>query len=419
MKIAIVGTGVSGLVSAHLLHSQHDVTLFEAADWVGGHTHTVDVTLNGRTSAVDTGFIVCNRKTYPLFMRLLEELGLTPQHSDMSFSACSEAEDVEYNGTSLSSLFAQRRNIVRPAFLRMVRDILRFYREAGELLKLDNDDMTLGRYLSERRYSREFIDWHIVPMAAAVWSAKPQGILDFPARYLVQFFANHGFLQVEDRPQWLVVPGGSREYVRRLIRPFEDRILLQTPVLAARRAHSGVELQTRRGTERFDRVIFATHADTTLRILNDATREEREVLGAFEYQDNDTVLHTDAALMPQRKRAWAAWNYHIGAGSDPRVTVTYWMNQLQSLKTPEQFFVTLNRTEAIRPETVLGRWNYHHPIYTPRAVRAQREHARINGRAHAHFCGAYWGFGFHEDGVRSAHQACAGLLEPAAELVTA
>jgi len=419
LKIAIVGTGVSGLVSAHLLHKQHELTLYEAADWIGGHTHTVDVTRNGRNTAVDTGFIVCNRRTYPLFMKLLEELGITPQNSDMSFSACSDAEDLEYNGTSLSALFAQRRNIVRPAFLRMVRDILRFYREAGELLAVDNDEVTLGSYLSERRYSREFIDWHIVPMAAAVWSAKPQGILDFPARYLVQFFSNHGFLQVEDRPQWLVVPGGSREYVRRLIRPFEERIRLKTPVLSARRTQSRCELTTPHGVETFDRVIFATHADTTLRILADATREEREVLGAFEYQDNDTVLHTDAALMPRRKRAWAAWNCHIGSGDDPRVAVTYWMNQLQSLEVPEQFFVTLNRTSAIRPDSILGRWNYHHPIYTPRAVRAQREHARINGVALAHFCGAYWGFGFHEDGVRSAHQACAPILEPARELVTA
>lgn len=418
MRVAIIGTGVSGLVSAHLLHRQHEVTLFEAENWIGGHTHTVDVRVNQRASAVDTGFIVCNTKTYPLFLGLLRELGLEPQKSDMSFSASSSAEDVEYNGTSLSTLFAQRRNLVRPAFLRMVRDILRFYREAGELLKQDDDDLTLGRYLAERKYSREFIDWHIIPMAAAVWSAKPQGILDFPARYLVQFFSNHGFLQVEDRPQWLVVPGGSREYVKRLIRPFQDRILLATPVLGVERQRSSVQVRTQTGVQSFDRVIFATHADTTLKLLRDANPEERRVLSAFEYQDNDTVLHTDASLMPRRKRAWAAWNYHIGSMEDPRVTVTYWMNRLQSLKVPEQFFVTLNRTAAIAPQSILGRWNYHHPIYTPRAVRAQREHALINGKARAHFCGAYWGFGFHEDGVRSAHQACATILDPQTELVT-
>jgi predicted NAD/FAD-binding protein len=417
LKIAVVGTGIAGLVAARRLHPQHELTVYEAADWIGGHTHTVDVPGTAGPRAIDTGFIVFNSKTYPGFSALLAELGVASQPSEMSFSVRCESNGLEYNGTSLDGLFAQRTNLLRPSFWRMLREILRFYREAPAVLARDPeaDTETLGAYLERGRYSRAFIEQHLLPMGAAVWSSRPEQLREFPLRYLLQFFHNHGFLQVDDRPQWLVVRGGSREYVKQLAAPFESRIRLSTPVARVEPGRDGVRVHTSCGEVRtYDRVVLACHADQSLRLLAEPTRTERDVLGAFAFQRNEVVLHTDAALMPRRRRAWASWNYHVAEPAADLPTVTYWMNRLQGLTDPTQYFVTLNRTRDIAPDKVLQRFVYHHPIYSVESVRAQRRHAEIDGARGVHYCGAYWGFGFHEDGVQSAQAVLRNLARPVA-----
>jgi predicted NAD/FAD-binding protein len=421
VKVAVIGTGVAGLVAAHRLHAEHELTVYEAGPWIGGHVNTVDVpdpSAPGGSLAVDTGFIVFNERSYPGFCALLRELGVAWQPSDMSFSVRCERTGLEYNGTSLNGLLAQRRNALRPAFWRMVRDILRFYREApGALADTSDgpDGPLLGAWLARNGYSRAFVEQHLVPMGAAIWSARPEAMLAFPLRFLVRFFQNHGFLQVDGRPQWLVVRGGSREYVRALTRPFRERIRLSTPVSTVERTPRGVRVRDARGEEAFyDRVVLATHADTSLALLADPSQAEREVLGAFGWQRNQAVLHRDATLMPRARRAWASWNYHVGPEPAGLPMVTYWMNNLQRLETREGTFVTLNRADAIDPACVLARFTYHHPIYSAEAVRAQARRAEIDGVRDVHFCGAYWGYGFHEDGVESALQV---LRDLAGELV--
>ncbi len=402
MRIAVVGTGISGLVAARELARDHELTVYEAGSWIGGHTNTVDVETPDGPLAVDTGFIVFNERTYPEFLRLMRELGVAWQDSDMSFSVRCEGTGLEYNGTDLNGLFAQRANLLRPAFWRMVRDILRFYREAPAVLEGDGDDVTLGDWLDRGGYSREFVEWHMVPMGAAVWSARPEVMRAFPLRFLVQFFHNHGFLQVDDRPQWLVIRGGSRSYVEPLTATFRDRVRLDTPVASVRRTADGVVVRTAAGEEAtHDRVVLACHSDQALRMLADATAAERDVLGCFAYQRNEAVLHTDASLMPRRRRAWASWNYHVTSPASDLPTVTYWMNNLQGLPGEVPYLVTLNRTADVDPAKVLRSFVYHHPVYSVEAVRAQARHAEIDGVHGVHFCGAYWSYGFHEDGVRS------------------
>jgi len=372
----------------------------------------VDVDTPDGPLAVDTGFIVFNEKTYPEFCRLLSEIDVPWQESDMSFSVRNERTGREYNGTSLNGLLAQRTNALRPSFWRMVGDIFRFYREAPALLEGGDDDLTLGEFLERGRYSKEFTEDHMIPMGAAVWSSCPEAMRKFPMRFLVQFFHNHGFLQVDGRPQWLVIQGGSREYVNKLVAPFRDCIRLRTPVTRVSRTAEGVVVRTAAGDEeRFDRVVLATHADTSLRMLADATPLEREILGAFEFQRNDAVLHTDTGLLPRRKRAWASWNYHVTDPASELPTVTYWMNNLQSLPGDTQYLVTLNRNEDIDPSRVLRSFVYHHPIFSPASVRAQQRHGEIDGVNGVHFCGAYWRYGFHEDGVRSALNAIRQLVQ--------
>lgn len=403
MKIAVVGTGIAGMVAAHRLHREHDITVFEADERIGGHTNTVDVDIDGVKTAVDTGFIVFNEKTYPNFCALLRGLGVPWQASDMSFSVRCDASGLEYNGTSLDGLLAQRLNALRPSFWRMVRDILRFYREAPAVLAPGADDLTLGEFLDRGGYSRQFVEKHMLPMGAAIWSARLENMRRFPMRFLVQFFHNHGFMQVDGRPQWLTVRGGSREYAQKLVAGFRDRIRVRTPVTSVRRAAQGVVLRTGAGEEaRFDRVVLAAHADQSLRMLVDATSKEREILGAFAFQKNDALLHTDTSIMPSKRRAWASWNYHVTQPATDLPTVTYWMNRLQALDSKRDYLVTLNRNDDVDPAHVLKRFVYHHPVYSTAAVAAQRRHAEIDGVAGVHFCGAYWGFGFHEDGVKSA-----------------
>ena len=402
MKIAIVGSGIAGNVAAYHLHREHEITLFEAGNHVGGHTHTHQIEHEGRRVAVDTGFIVCNDRTYPNFLALLDELGVEVQASEMSFSV-QTAGGLEYNGTTLNSLFAQRRNLARPSFWRMIRDILRFNREAPRLLERPADPVSLGDYLQANHYSTQFIDNYILPMGAAIWSAGTATLRNFPAVYFVRFFHNHGMLSVDDRPQWLTVRGGSAQYAERLTASFRERIRLRTPVESVRRIPAGVVVKAAGcAAERFDRVFLACHSDQALRLLADATDAEREVLGSIRYQRNDVLLHTDSRVLPSRKLAWAAWNYHLLDRNTDRVAVTYNLNLLQRLGTSTPLLVSLNMTDRVDPARVIKQLAYEHPVFTPAAVAAQSRQAEINGANRAYFCGAYWRFGFHEDGVVSA-----------------
>ena len=404
MKVAVVGTGIAGNVAAYLLRGEHDITVFEAAPYIGGHTNTIDVEEDGRTLAIDTGFIVFNDKTYPNFIRILDEIGQESQPSVMSFSVQAGGGRLEYCGTSLDTLFAQRRNLLRPSFHRMIRDILRFNRESSTAADC-NPGITLGEYLHKFGYSDEFRNHYLVPMAAAIWSAEPVSVPDMPLAFLVRFFANHGLLQLKDRPQWRVIEGGSREYVGRLVAGHRDRIRLSTPVTSIRRREDAVELVSADGSlETFDSVFIACHSDQALQILCDPTPLEAEVLGAIRYQDNEAVLHTDDSLMPQRRRAWAAWNYHVADVEQRHVSVTYHMNTLQSLDARRDYLVTLNNSQRIDPEKVIRSVQYTHPVYTLETVAAQRRQPEINCDR-TFFCGAYWRNGFHEDGVVSAQDA--------------
>ena len=411
MRIAIVGTGIAGNVAAYRLRKDHDITVYEASSYVGGHTNTVDVAENGKTIAIDTGFIVFNDRTYPNFIELLDEIGQESQPSVMSFSVSSADAGLEYNGSGLNALFAQRRNILRPPFFRMIRDILRFNREAVATLAQEDERMTVGEYLLKHGYGQEFMDDYLVPMAAAIWSAEPVAIRDMPLQFLVRFFDNHGLLQLKDRPVWRVIKGGSREYVKKLVAGHRDRIRLDAPVRRVIRHLTSVEIVTdRHGSEWYDAVFLACHSDQALAMLDEPTATERDVLGAIQYQDNDAVLHTDATVLPKRRRAWAAWNYHIPKDPHRHVAVTYNMNMLQGLDCDRQYCVTLNNDREIDPTKVIRRIRYQHPVFSREAVAAQLRQAEVNtGRTY--FCGAYWRNGFHEDGVVSALNAIAHFEE--------
>ena len=408
-KVAVVGTGIAGNVAAYRLHrAGHHLTVYEADDRIGGHTHTHCVELDGEVQQVDTGFIVFNDRTYPNFVALLEELGVESQPSTMSFSVRNDARGLEYSGTSLNGLFAQRRNLLRPGFVAMLAEILRFHREAPTLLQDDAEEITLGAYLQAHRFGGRFVDDYLVPMGAAIWSTDPARMFDFPARFFVGFLANHGLLTVNDRPQWRVIRGGSARYVERLVAPFRERIRLNSPVESIRRRPGGVTLQVRgHEPERYDHVFLACHADQALRLLADPSREEREILGALPYQRNEALLHTDTGLLPRLRRARAAWNYHGLPGRG--VALTYDMNVLQSLRSRHTFCVTLNASERVDPRRVLRRAEYAHPLFTPAGAAAQQRHHEISGVRRTHYCGAYWRYGFHEDGVVSALKALAGF----------
>jgi predicted NAD/FAD-binding protein len=402
MKVAIVGSGVSGLTVAAALHPKHEIAVYESAAWIGGHTNTVDVDEDGRHVAVDTGFIVFNEWTYPNFIAMLERLGVRRQDSNMSFSLQDERTGLEYNGTSVNSLFAQRRNLVRPSFLKMIVEILRFNREAPRVLDANDESTTLGEYLRDGRYSHAFVDQYVVPMGRAIWSAEAEALLGFPVRFFVDFFKRHGFLNVDDRPQWYAVTGGSREYVRALTAPFRDRVRTSSPVESVRRLPHEVQVRTRDGrVEHHDAVVFACHSDQALAMLGDPSPEERELLQAFPYQKNVATLHTDARLLPRTPLARAAWNYHLRVDPHVGCAVTYDMNVLQSLDTKRRYLVSLNLEDRIDPATTLATFEYDHPVYTPAGVAAQKRHAEISGVRRTFYCGAYWRYGFHEDGVVS------------------
>ena len=410
MKLAIIGSGISGLVCAYLLYRWHEITVFEANTYIGGHTHTIPVETPAGTVNVDTGFIVYNEKCYPNFIKLITRLNVATQPTEMSFSVRCDRTGLEYASSGLNKLFAQRRNLLRPSFYRMLLDILRFNREGKTLLKEEGQETTLGELLRAGGYSKNFIEHHFLPLAGSVWSTNLKDMQEFPARYLLQFFENHGFLDVHNRPKWRVITGGSNQYIAPLTAGFGQRIRLNAPVRSVRRTPEGVQIETQSGgVEHYEQVIFATHSDQSLRILSDPSEEERNILSAIRYQENDAVLHTDTNLLPRCRRAWASWNYHLLNDPPERPTVTYNMNILQSLKTRETYCVTLNRTAAIAPEKIIKRICYHHPLYTPAAVAAQKRHSEISGVRNTHFCGAYWGFGFHEDGVNSALKVCASF----------
>jgi len=398
MRVAVVGSGVSGLVAARELHRAHDITVFEADRRVGGHVHTWTLHAGGRSWPVDSGFIVYNERNYPRFTRLLAELGVESRPSTMGFSVRSDRTGLEYSGSSLRGLFVQPRNVVNPAFLRMLADILRFNREAPRAVRRrPAGEEPLGALLERGRYSRAFREWYIQPMASAIWSVPLARVLEMPAAFFVRFFENHGLLTLGDRPRWRVVRGGSARYVDALVAPFRDRIRVGRRVRRVARFADRVEVDG----EPFDRVVLACHSDQVLELLADPTAAEREVLGALPYQVNDAVVHTDVSMLPRSRAAWASWNYRLGGDPAGPATLTYNMNILQSLDAPETFCVTLNGGDAIDPTRVLGRVRYHHPVYTVAGEAARRRRGEISGPNRTHYCGAYWGNGFHEDGVVS------------------
>lgn len=421
-KIAIIGSGISGLTCAYLLNSRHDVHVFEANDYLGGHTQTTDVMVAGQHYPVNTGFIVFNDWTYPNFIELMTQLGVATEASDMSFSVKAPASDMEYNGHDFNALFAKRRNLLNPKFWLMLRDILRFNKETRAELAADAIDPqeTLGHYLQRKGYGDYFRRYYIIPMGAAVWSASEAMMMAFPLCFFVRFFNNHGMLSVDDRPQWRVVSGGSRSYVSAIEQLLPaSQIYLNTAVKKVCRAADGVDLsyqptgqqpgQKKGQQQHFDEVIFACHSDQALQLLSDASDAEQQILAAIPYQMNEVVLHTDASLLPKRKAAWAAWNYHIDEDHSQRdtVAVTYYMNRLQNFSAcPEHFCVTLNKSADIDPAKIIRSFQYAHPVFTLAGNAAQQRHHEINNQRHSHYCGAYWFNGFHEDGVNSALRVC-------------
>ena len=412
MRIAVVGGGVAGLYAAWSLARDHEITLFEADRRVGGHTDTHSIETAAGPIEVDTGFIVFNREHYPVFSAWLDTLGVASRESDMSFGVHSEISGLEYNATRLDTLYCQRRNLLRPRFHGMVLDILRFYRRAPRLLRELDETETLGEWLQASGLGRAFAEDHLIPMAAALWSSPGQDILRFPMRYLLEFMDNHRMLQVEGRPVWRTVRGGSRRYVEAALATFRGELRLSAPVRRLRRLDAGVELATDRGVERYDRVVLACHADQSLALIEAPTPAEREVLGAFSYQDNDTVLHTDAGRMPRRRKAWASWNVRRDRDAPERAAISYWMNALQGLPGPTPYIVSLNQTERIDPQSILVQRRYRHPIYTPESRAAQRRLSAINGVDRLYFCGACWGYGFHEDAVHSAQTVVEAMAAP-------
>ena len=407
MKIAIIGTGISGLTAAHYLRHQHQITLYESDSHTGGHTHTLDVDYEGEQHRIDAGFIVFNDWTYPNFIKLLHELGVASQPTTMSFSVRCEQTELEYSGNNLNTLFAQRSNLWRPSFYRMLRDILRFNKESPAVLADLTERTTVGEYCRQHRYSTQFVEQYLFPMGSAIWSCPPAKFADFPLRFLIEFYQNHGLLSVINRPTWRVIRNGSRSYVDALTAPFLSQIHHDCPVQSVRRLPDWVEVSTaQRGQERYDHVIMACHSDQALRLLADPAPVESELLSEFPYQPNVAVLHTDTTILPRRKRAWAAWNYHIPKTPTECATVTYNMNLLQNLKSKHVFCVTLNAEAQIDPTKVIRRIHFQHPVYTIRRAAAQQRHYELIGQNRTSYCGAYWGNGFHEDGVNSALKVC-------------
>lgn len=423
MNIAIIGSGISSLVAARKLHSEHQITVFEANDYIGGHTNTVDVETDEECFAIDTGFIVFNDRTYPNFIRLMDCLGVDSQPTIMSFSVKCERTGLEYRGADLQGMFAQKRNMVNPRFYRLIYDLLRFNRLGNSLLT-ESESLqpeTVGHFLKRHRFSQPFIEQYFLPMGAAIWSASMGSFENFPIRFICEFYKNHGLLGISDRPQWRVIKGGSRSYIAPLTEPFAKQIRLNQKVVSVRRTSDPlnsssdpkIELATESGeTLTFDHVVFGCHSDQALAILGDgATPDEKEILGAFPYQKNIAKLHTQADVLPSRKRAWASWNYFNSIQPNESATVTYNMNILQSLDSKAVYCVTLNDEDRIKDENVLRTFTYHHPTFNLQRRAMQQRHADLINKNATSFCGAYWGNGFHEDGVVSGQAVADSILK--------
>ncbi|ESE41934.1 NAD(P)/FAD-dependent oxidoreductase [Shewanella decolorationis] len=408
-NIAIVGTGISGLTCGYLLSQAHKVTVFEANDYIGGHTATVDVEHHGKHYAIDTGFIVFNDRTYPRFERLLARLNVSILPTEMSFSVHNALTGLEYNGHNFASLFAQKRNLLNPRFWAFLNEIVRFNKSCKAIYQQDNYPAgNLGEFLDREQFSRFFAEHYILPMGAAIWSSSIEDMRAFSLRFFIRFFEHHGLLNVSNRPQWYVLKGGSRSYIPDLIAPFKDNLHLNSPVRAIERYADGVKLYVNGEWQVFDEVILACHSDQALKMLTDATSAEKAILGDLQYQDNEVVLHTDTRLLPKRKAAWASWNYRLDGNQKRPASVTYNMNILQRLPSDAPTFcVTLNQTELIDESKILRRFNYAHPVFNELSLQAQARREEISGQNHTHFAGAYWHNGFHEDGVRSALDVCA------------
>ncbi len=401
-RIAIIGSGISGLTVASQLHEVADIQVFEAASWIGGHTNTIDVQLGGQQYAVDTGFIVFNDRTYPHFLAMLDRLGVAFQAAPMTFSVRCDQSNLEYRGADLGGFFAQRSNLVRPRFYRLLSGLLKFNKAGQRLLESDDDRQTVKQFFAENRFSREFYYKYFLPMGSAIWSCPQSKFEDFPIRFIAEFYHHHGMLSVNNRPQWRVIEGGSQRYVEPLVRPFRDRIRLSMPVRAVQRNADSVKVCTDREQCEFDHVVFACHSDQALRMLGDgATARERQILSAFPYETNETVLHTDTSILPRRRGAWASWNYLICDDPQDKASLTYCMNILQSLQCDETFCVTLNNTTRIDPAKIIRKFTYSHPVFDVRRKPMQARHVELIGPERSSFCGAYWGNGFHEDGVVS------------------
>jgi len=412
MRIAIVGAGISGLVSAFVLQRRHDVTLFEAEDRLGGHSHTVRVDLADETHHVDTGFIVYNERNYPNFTKLLGLLGVESQPSDMSFSVSSRSEGFAFNLSSINGAFARRRSVADPGHLRLLTDIARFNRSARRLLAAPDTGMTLQDFVDRGKYGDRLLPHYVIPIGASIWSADPTRFTDFPALAFARFFENHGLLGIRNRPQWRTVVGGSQQYVRALATRLGDRVRKGAAVEKVVRAGGGVELVARHGEPlQFDAVVLACHSGQALRLLSDPTDAETELLGALGYQPNVATLHTDANMLPPLKHAWASWNYHVDPGRQRRAQLTYHMNRLQSLRSTSELCLTLNAEALVDPSKVVGSFVYEHPVFDAAAMSAQQRRMEIQGVNGTYYAGAYWGYGFHEDGVRSALDVCAAFGE--------
>lgn len=419
MKLAIIGSGISGLTCGWLLHDRHDLTVFETERLPGGHSNTIEFPLDGVTHRIDTGFIVYNDRTYPNFMTLLRQLDIEGTPTEMSFAVRCDRTGIEYSGTNLNGVFAQRRNLLRPGFLRMVRDILRFNRQGTSDADLVDPAETVGSYLQRHGYGRGFMDHYLLPMGAAIWSCPRGTFAEFPIRFILEFYRNHGLLSLTNRPQWYTIPGGSRRYVNRLTEPFRERIRVASPVKRVRRDAAGVSVLTEGGEERFDEVIFACHSDQALELLQDPSPLERRVLGGFPWEQNEAVLHYDERVLPKTRRAWSAWNYRIGLEAETRATITYNMNILQHIQSSRTFSVTLNDSGLIDPAKVISRHLYSHPVFTTERSALQSEHSRMIRANRTSFCGAWWANGFHEDGVCSALAVCRRFDVPGLEAVAA
>lgn len=411
MKIAIIGSGISGLAAAYYLNKKHNICLYEADSRLGGHTATKDIYVDGKSYAIDTGFIVFNDWTYPNFIRLLDKLKVESEPTTMGFSVFRHSDGFEYAGTNFFTLFAQKRNLFSPVHWRMLKDILRFNKEA--IADLDNSQLleneSIGNYLQRKKYSAAFIDHYLVPMGSAIWSATHGAVLNFPLEFFLRFFKNHGLLNVVNRPQWRVIKGGSNNYIPALIRSFDKKIKLSSPVTSIKR-HDNYVLVTSNGTtEIYDQVIIASHSDQALGLLEDASMDEKDILGAISYQKNSVVLHTDQRMMPRKKATWSSWNYQLQGSKNGLPILTYAMNILQNIISETHFFVTLNASEQIDPSKILGQYEYSHPVFSQSAIQAQQQWQTINGVNRTWFCGAYWHNGFHEDGVNSARRVATAL----------